>query len=241
MLRGRLEEFHLTDICRLIANARETGCLQIEGPLGEGAIYFSGGHISHARSSRVTNAFGRALVSRGVLSGDDLLSAVEICTVTGEPLEVALVSYGFVVQDEVQEAVLEQLEQVVLDLFSYPSGRFDFDAGAEFPQISGVSVPVDALIEKVERTASVQRLGACIPVRGDTVVLDLPFATDAVFFSLIDGKSSINEIAATLGIDLLDALRSFYRLITDGLVDVVASDETVRSIDLRTRRAFLSR
>jgi Domain of unknown function (DUF4388) len=237
VLRGRLEDFRLTDICRLIANARETGTMYVEGPLGEGAIYFTSGHVCHARSSRVTNGFGRTLVDRGALSADDLLRSVEICTVTGESLEQALVTYGFVVPDELRSAVLDQLEQVALDLFSFPSGRFEFASGIELPTTYPVAVPVDALIERAERAVSVRRLGSRVPVRTDAILLDPESPTDALLLSLVDGRTTIKDIAASLGVDILDALRSFYRLLTAGLVDVAPSSTV---IDLSERRASLS-
>jgi hypothetical protein len=240
MLRGRLEDFEVTDICRLIANARETGALHLEGPLGEGAIYFTSGHVCHARSSRVTNGFGRALVSQGALSGDDLLRAVEICTVTGETLEQALISYGFVLPDDLHAALLDQLEQVALDLFSFPNGRFYFAPGEALATANSLTVPVDGLIAKVDRAASVLRLGACIPIRTDAVVLDHDSPTDGVLLSLMDGATSIRDIAATLGVDVLDALRSFYRLLTAGLVDVSPSGSELVTVDLREGRATLA-
>jgi len=238
VLRGRLEDFHLPDICRLIANSRETGVLHVDGTEGAGAIFFACGHVRHARSSRVGSGFGRDLVARGALSDDDLRRAVEICTVTGEPLDHALVAYGFVLPGDVHAVLLEQLKRTTIDLFSLARGRFEFEAGARLPEGFPVAVPVEALLETARRSLRVRRLEGFMPVRTSVIRLDSVPAGDAVFLSLADGGTSIKEIAARIGVDVVDALRSFYRLLTAGLVDVNSEDARPEVIDLREERSL---
>jgi hypothetical protein len=220
MLRGRLEDFHLTDICRLIANSRETGALHVDADEGNGALFFACGHVRHARSSRVGSGFGLELVSQGALSEDDLQRAVQICTVTGEPLDHALVAYGFALAGEVHAALLEHLKRAAIDLFSLTRGRFEFEPGAHLPEGFPVAVPVEAVLETARRSLTLRRLETYIPVRTSTIALDVIPADDAVMMSLADGRTPIKEIAARLGVEVIDALRSFYRLLAAGLVDV---------------------
>jgi hypothetical protein len=238
MLRGRLEDLHLTDICRLIANSRETGALQVEADEGNGALFFACGHVRHARSSRVGSGFGRELVSQGVLSEDDLQRAVQICTVTGERLDHALVAYGFVVAGEVHAALLEQLKRAAIDLFSLTRGRFEFDPGAQLPEGLPVAVPVEAVLETARRSLTLRRLETYIPVRTSTIALDVIPAADAVMMSLADGRTPIKQIAARLGVEVIDALRSFYRLLAAGLVDVASHSADPEVIDLREERSL---
>ena len=240
MLRGRLEDFHLTDICRLIANSRETGVLHVEGTEGTGAIFFAGGHVRHARSSRVGGGFGRDLVARGALSDDDLRRTVQICAVTGEPLDHALVAYGFVLSGDVHAVLLERLMRTAIDLFSLTRGRFEFEAGVRLPDGLPVAVPLEALLDAARRSMSVRRLEGLMPVgtSASAVGLDSVPADHAVFLSLADGRTSIKEIAARIGVDVVDALRSFSRLLTVGLVDVGSEDARPEVIDLRPERSF---
>lgn len=238
VLRGRIEDFHLTDICRLIANSHETGILHVEAPEGTGAIFFACGYVRHARSSRVGSGFGRDLVAQGALAEDDLQRAVQICTVTGEPLEAALVAYGFALPGEVHAATVEQLKRTAVDLFSIARGRFEFEAGGHLPEGFPVAVPVEALLEAARRSISVRRIEGYIPVRVSAVGLDAVPADDAVFMSLADGRTTIKEIAARIGVDVVDALRSFYRLLTAGLVDVNSGSSAPEVIDLREERSL---
>jgi hypothetical protein len=238
VLRGRLEDFHLTDICRLIANARETGVLHVDAPEGNGAMFFACGHLRHARSSRIGSGFGRDLVAQGSLAEDDLQRAVQICTVTGEPLDHALVAYGFALPGEVHEALLEQMKRAAIDLLSLMRGRFEFQTGAHFPEGFPVDVPVEALLDAARVSLRVRRLEAYIPLRTSAIGLDAVPAGDAVFMSLADGRTSIKEIAARIGVDVVDALRSFYRLITAGLVDVASEGAEPEVIDLREERSL---
>jgi hypothetical protein len=238
VLRGRIEDFHLSDICRLIANSRETGILHVEASEGTGAIFFACGFVRHARSSRVGSGFGRELVAQGTLAEDDLQRAVQICTVTGEPLEAALVAYGFALPGEVHAATLEQLKRTAIDLFSMARGRFEFEAGSHLPEGFPVAVPVEALLEAARRSLSVRRIEGYVPVRASAVGLDAVPADDAVFMSLADGQTTIKEIAARIGVDVVDALRSFYRLLTAGLVDVNSGSSEPEVIDLREERSL---
>ena len=238
MFRGRLEDFHLTDICRLIANSRETGALHVDAPEGSGAMFFACGYVRHARSSRVGSGFGRKLVAQGALSEDDLQRAVQICTVTGEPLDHALVAYGFVLPGDVHEALLEHLKQAAIDLFSLTCGRFEFQTSAQLPEGFPVAVPVEGLLESARNSLRLRRLEAYVPVRTFAIALDAVQADDAVLMSLADGRTSIKEIAARIGVDVVDALRSFYRLLTAGLVDVVSESAEPKVIDLREERSL---
>ena len=238
MLRGRLEDFHLTDICRLIANSRETGALDVDAPEGDGAMFFACGHVRHARSSRVGNGFGRELVSQGALSEDDLQRAVQICTVTGEPLDHALVAYGFVLAGDVHAALLEHLKRAAIDLFSLTCGRFEFQPSTQLPEGFPVAVPVEALLETARLSIRLRRLETYIPVRTSTIASDVIPADDAVLMSLADGRTSIKEIAARIGVDVVDALRSFHRLLTAGLIDVTCETRDPEVIDLREERSL---
>lgn len=238
MLRGRLEDFHLGDICRLIANARETGALFVDAPEGTGALFFACGHVRHARSSRMGGGFARDLVSRGTLADDDLRRAVQICTVTGEPLDHALVAYGLVPAAEVQSALVDQMKAAALDLLSLSRGRFEFEPGAHLPEGFPVAVPVEGLLEAAHRSARVRRLESYVPVRTEAIALDVMPAHDAVLMSLADGRTSIKEMATHIGVDVVDALRSFYRLLTAGLLDVVGAEATDHVIDLTEERTL---
>jgi hypothetical protein len=77
-----------------------------------------------------------------------------------------------------------------------------------------------------------------VPVGTSTVRLESIPADDAVFLSLADGRTNIKEIAARIGVDVVDALRSFYRLLTAGLVDVTSKSADPEVIDLREARSL---
>jgi hypothetical protein len=83
-----------------------------------------------------------------------------------------------------------------------------------------------------------RRLENYIPVRTSTIALDVIPADDAVMMSLADGHTPIKEIAARIGVEVVDALRSFYRLLTAGLVDVAPHAADPEVIDLREERSL---
>jgi hypothetical protein len=149
-----------------------------------------------------------------------------------------LVAYGFVLPGEVQAALRERLRGTAIDLFSFTRGRFEFEAGAQLPDGFPVAVPVEALLDTARRSLRVRRLEGLVPVGTSTVRLESIPADDAVFLSLADGRTNIKEIAARIGVDVVDALRSFYRLLTAGLVDVTSKSADPEVIDLREARSL---
>jgi len=80
-LKGRLEELNLLEILQIVAFAKKTGTLKIDGTLGSGAILFKDGVVLFAFSSSTTPIVaplaGRTLdESRALLLGDEIRVAL---------------------------------------------------------------------------------------------------------------------------------------------------------------------
>lgn len=236
MLKGRLEELSLLDMCRLVRNAQETGVLSVRGDGCSGLISFVGGKIYHARSSRAPVGFARDLVVRGQLSEDQLRRVIELCAKSGEPIEKALVSHGLVSEDAVDTVLRRESLAATLDLLRWDSGSFEFDQGTQLDGAHPASVEVDELVSKapyidgldgLER--SVVRLARPSRATGprDRAPALRPHQWHVL--ALVNGRRTVKEIVDEARVNLLTVVEALLGLLEEGVVSV----EEPRKIDLR--------
>src|SRR5918992_74272 len=75
-IKGSLKEASLADVCQLLALGLKTGCLSIADRSRFGQIYFDKGRITYARVVNRRDRIGDLLVRDGVLTQDQLTSAL---------------------------------------------------------------------------------------------------------------------------------------------------------------------
>jgi hypothetical protein len=237
LLKGRLEELSLLDMCRLVRNAGETGVLTVRGDGGSGLIYFASGRIRHARSSRVPVGFARDLVVRGQLSEDQLRRVTELCAKSGEPIEKALVSHGLVSKDAVDTALRREALAAALDLLRWDSGSFEFDQGTRLEGAHPASLEVDELVSKAQYLDAIDGLEKSV-VRvarlsaasgsGDRAPALRPHQWHVL--ALVDGRRTVLQIVQEARVNLLTVAEALLGLLEVGVVSL----EKPRRIDLRT-------
>ena len=74
---GNLEEAGLPDVLQLLSLGRKSGCLSVEDGEMHGEIYLSGGKVTFASVSGRTERFGEMLVKNGLITRDQLQTAVD--------------------------------------------------------------------------------------------------------------------------------------------------------------------
>ena len=237
MLRGRLEDFALIDIMRLISNAGESGVLNVRTPAGRGRIVFAEGAIEFAESPR-SLGFGRDLVGMGSLTEDQLARLIERCAGTGEALEDVLADTGWVGLEKLREALRRELENAFFDILSWRQGDFDFEMGLHPVRNLRLAVDVGEIAARAGDVKDDYGLQAGVPVRSfraisgemeSNVVLS---GDEWRFVAAIDGRATVAEVARRAGL-ARDGLREMLEdLVSKGLIEL-APPEEVRIIDLR--------
>jgi len=127
-LRGSLEVFGLADILQLIQFQRKSGILTLEGEKDKVKLFFMGGDIVGASSKKRHEdmRIGKVLLKRGALKDDDLQSALEEQRRTGKALGSILVGKGVVDREYIKEVLTSQISEIVLQLFSWERGTYEF-------------------------------------------------------------------------------------------------------------------
>lgn len=150
-LVGNLEELGLGEILQLISLSRKTGVLSLHSRGREGSIVFKQGLVVKALSSTFRMSLGEVLIQKGVIDRDILHKALALQQERGfcELLGVILSKRFAIARETIEVVVREQIEQVVLSLFAWVEGTFDFEAEDDIETIDGGIVdPLQFMLSK---------------------------------------------------------------------------------------------
>jgi hypothetical protein len=233
MLTGTLDDFDLRHVFRLLSFAHKTGKLTVAGPAGGGRIYFRGGRVYHAESDAPREGFGRKLVNAGKLTELELRRTLEYCAAHGTGLGDALVTRGLVVLEDLEAALRQEIEEVVLGLFHNDRGSFAFEDDELADSDTVIQLHVESLIEEdfdiVRRqvpalnSSFVKASISSGASSGGDMEISITWE-EWRLIALIDGRRSIGAIAARLGTDSLSVTHGLRRLLTVGLVTLKQGD-----------------
>ena len=230
MLKGTLDDFTLPDIIRLLSNAKKTGSLEVERSAGQGTVYFSEGDVYFAESSISKELLGQKLVKSGVITSNQLMKALDEQANSGGRLGEVLLSSGLVFEDQLESAVRAQIEDAVFDLLRWELGEFSWTAGETVEPEVALSVSVENLImEASRRLDELDVIKRKIPSE-HTVLNMAPAPPEGAVeinitpdewrvMVLVNGNRSVLEIAETVGLDVFQAMRTLYGLVSAGLIE----------------------
>jgi tetratricopeptide (TPR) repeat protein len=226
-IKGSLKEASLADVSQLLSLGLKTGCLAITDRSKFGQIYFNKGRITYARIVNRRDRIGDLLVRDGLLTAEQLASALE--RQSQEPdrkLGEMLVSGGFLEEKQLHQYIRMQIEEAIYHLFTWHRGNFFFEAD-EMPDADVlVSISPDSLLLEAARRVDewsliekkIPSLDLIFEVELDRLLnsqIDLNAEQETVA-RLFDGTRSVQDVIDLLGIDEFDVGRALYGLIQAG-------------------------
>jgi serine/threonine-protein kinase len=122
--------------------ARETGLLLCEHAGVRKEVYLTGGHPEFVTSNLASDLLGEFLVSRGVISREELDMALAVMPRFDGRLGDTLTALGLVQPVQLVRQIAAQVQEKLLDLFTWNAGRATFWRGAAPPQ-SGFRLGLD--------------------------------------------------------------------------------------------------
>ncbi|NVN90531.1 MAG: response regulator [Desulfuromonadales bacterium] len=127
-LVGNLEDLGLGEILQIINLSRKSGTLTLRCKGHEAAIVFRYGQVVRASSSMFPQSLGELLTKHSVIDPTILRKALALQQSEGflERLGSILVKNFDVNQEVIEEVVRAQVEKIVVSLFDWTSGSFDF-------------------------------------------------------------------------------------------------------------------
>jgi hypothetical protein len=236
MLKGTLDDFTLADIFRLATLARRTGKLEVVRSAGRGEVFIRDGEVYYAESSVGREPLGQKLIRAGALSDSALMKALDENASTGKRVGEILVESGAITIEQLEESLRAQIEDAVFDLLRWDLGEFTWEPGVVADVEVDISVSVENLIiEASRRLDELEIISRRIP-SVDTILRMAPRPPEGAveinitpeewqMLVLVNGERSVGNIAETVGVDDLAALRSLYGLVSAGLVEVLEGAE----------------
>ena len=208
-LEGELRDFNILEVIQLLGQQGKTGVLRVWGwgkRSDEAGIYFSNGRITHATSNQRTKGdlVGERLATTGVISRDDLYTALRTQKKSGGFLGEVIVDAEMADEQAVLNALYTQIHELIYEVFRLEVGKFEFNPvpPAEFPRLS-VQLNADEVMlnilkmvdewpeieKRVPPPTMVLKKAKALEEHGITLSED----HDAVY-RLVDGMRSVQEI-----------------------------------------------
>lgn len=129
-LKGDLKEINLADIFQTLAMNRQVGTLVVNTTNKNASIYFNQNGIELLTSEdKRYPRLGEILLSKSMISEGQLNKALENQRITGKLLGEILVEQGTVSKEDIERSVRAQIEEIIYDVFSWQSAKFEFRAG----------------------------------------------------------------------------------------------------------------
>jgi hypothetical protein len=236
-IRGDLREAGLPDVLQLLGLGQKTGCLSVARPGNFGSIYFERGRIAYATIVNRRDRLGDALIKSGAVDEADLRAAVaEQAVDPAVRLGDLLLRRGAVTPEALERHVRAQVEEAVLQLFTWTEGTFSFEPEVRAdPRDYVVSIdPGSVLLEGARRADEWQLIATTVPGLDAVFAMTAPDvgpaeerALDAAGFemsaeerrvvALVDGRRDVSRLVEESGLGDFDVARTLHALASAGL------------------------
>jgi tetratricopeptide (TPR) repeat protein len=226
-INGSLRETSITDVLQLLAMGGKTGCLSLTHRGTFASVFFDAGRISYASIVNRRERIGQRLVQAGVITADQLRSALEKQGQIPESrIGDVLVDMGLVTRDALELQIRAQVEEAVYLLFPWTDGTFTFIVGARPEHECSVPINPEALMLEGARRADEWTL-----IQKTIPSLDLVFAQEptrargadltpiqSLVLEHLNGTLSLTQVAEETGRSDLDIGKALCELLERGIV-----------------------
>jgi hypothetical protein len=225
-LEGSLKEFNLADILQLVYFQKKTGVLLLIGRTDRVRLLFHQGNIVGAESKKRDTAdrLGNILLRRGIISQDDLNTAIEKQKDEGGKLGAVLVKEELIGKEVIQEVLQFQITETMSQLFSWNEGRYDFTPkGIPIDKDIGVSLDTQHFLmeglrlvdewSEIKDRISIETVFEKTGSQPSDMTMD-----EKAILDLVDGVSDVGTISDVSGTDSFSVSTSLLSLQEKGAV-----------------------
>jgi hypothetical protein len=260
VLEGRLGDFTLPDILRLLAFTAKSGRLWVEHDGTRARIEVLEGRVRDATVDAARLGLARRLLGLDLIDAESVEEAVADADELPSDLDLArrLIETEAVAPEQLADLVREQALDAVFELLRWQEGAFSFEAGpptSRGPSTLDLAVSVDELLDEASR-----RLDAHEAVRARTgpgtavVSIRRPGRERAevaltpegwTLLALVDGRRTVDDIVTLCGQGDYRTRRTLTGLLDEGVIAIgdaesaapgerlEAASETIRAIEDR--------
>jgi hypothetical protein len=222
-----LAQTSLPEILVKIHRYRVPGVLEFRRGDEVKRVFFDKGRIIFATTNQLIESLGDKLVRLGRITQEQYDESVQRMKVTGKRHGVTLVEMKFLAADEMFAYVREQIEEIVLSIFSWATGTVAFtpgrDKNLEFVKVD-ISVPSAVLRGSrliPEAKSLVAKLGtrATLFERASTEIEDIVLNPDEQrLLDAVDGRHALGDLVNVPPLTASENARILYAFLALGLI-----------------------
>ena len=139
---GDLGQLSFTRMLSRLHRAKSTGRLQISRGKTEKSTFFQNGEIIYVESNLEEERLGAFLMSKDIISNEQLREGLARLSEWGGRLGDALVATGAIPAHDIFKLLSEQMAEKLLDLFTWSEGHYGYFENQE-PSTHGYPLDVD--------------------------------------------------------------------------------------------------
>jgi len=231
LLCGNLKHLPLSDILLGLQRSEKTGILEIRNGAIYKKIYIKNGDIIFATSNQEDDRLGELLLKSGRITLEQYYHSVDEVKRTGKRQGTIFAELGYLKPRELAWAVIQQVEEIILGLFQWVDGEFEFKEGP-LPSDETITLKISVGnliyrgIKRINNFTYFKNLGlsmAAIPDYSDDPMnlfqdIKLEEKEREVLF-LIDGRRTIQEILSLSPLDNFRTLKILYGLLSTKIIE----------------------
>lgn len=244
VLAGDLAGVSAADLVTFVHQARLSGTLTIAAGGAERSVVFADGEVRGARSTAAGERLGEIAVRLGLLEEPQIAAAAR----AGAAIGKALVDAGHLAPADLWRCLHEQVTAIFQAALLARIGTF-FLVEEAAPDRASWPLAVSTqslLMEGIRRIDELARFQALIPGR-DAVIRRReparaggPRGPEREVLALVDGRRTVEEIAAAAHLSDFDATRLLHHLVEIGHAEVVADAPGAGSPEARLAEVMTS-
>jgi len=215
-ISGLLKHFPLSDIFLDLQRNEKTGILEVRNGNICKRIYIKNGDIIFAASNLEEDRLGEVLIKVGRLTLEQYYHSFDVMKKTGKRHGSVLVELGYLKPKEIFWAVTNQVEEIILSLFQWKEGKFEFKEGP---------LPSEELITLKLSAANLIYRG-CKRIDNISHIRHTFLPMDTILNHSIDGGHTVREILSISPLDDFQTIKTLYALMSARIIEIHEKDGT---------------
>ena len=242
-LKGRLQDFGITQLLNLINLARKTGSLYVESQPGKARLYFKEGKLIYAQMEEEEDALPVLLQRAGKLTSEQAQTILS--HMTGKPdreIAMMLMNAGYIQQQDIANSVRQHTLSLVYRVFGWNEGTFRFEP-SELPTQGKLTTSIaleNVIMEGSRRLKEWERLQDELPdldialkfaERPTTPLRDINLSVEEWrVISFINPSNTIRQIAQYNNMSEFQIRKIVYSLLQAGVVEAIRPPRAVPTV-----------
>jgi DNA-binding response OmpR family regulator/tetratricopeptide (TPR) repeat protein len=231
--RGDFAALPFAEVLAALHRQGATGALLLRREKVKKIVYFRQGVPVSVKSNRLSECLGRVMVREGMLSEADCEKSLQRMKASRRQQGTVLIEMGVISPHNLRYALDLQLRLKLMDLFSWPSGEWQFNPAAEPPPdtVRLELSPAAIIHEGVRRGFDAARIATHLGDVAERVVWpteDPLFAgqdmglgdEELQLLEAMDGTRTVAELRERGLLPLLDTDRLLYALLAAQMVEL---------------------